>query len=84
MDRTGQYSYIFYACSISGTLAGIFLMGSFYILDSERDREEETKKTLKPSDIYQKPSVILASDCEYSNVPLREGQAADTDHDTNV
>ncbi|XP_045899211.1 monocarboxylate transporter 6 [Micropterus dolomieu] len=64
VDHTGQYSYVFYACSVCVFSASLFLLGFFYFLDSKND--EEKKKSMKtPSAIYQKPVVILAPDCQY-------------------
>ncbi len=64
VDHTGQYSYVFYACSVCVFSASLFLVGFFYFLDSKRD-EEEKKSVKTPSDLYQKPVVILAPDCQY-------------------
>ncbi|XP_019116629.2 monocarboxylate transporter 6 isoform X1 [Larimichthys crocea] len=67
VDLTGQYSYVFYACGVCVSSGGFFLMGSFYFLDSKQDKVEEKKKeSMKtPSDLYQKPVVVLAPDCQY-------------------
>ncbi|XP_070780009.1 monocarboxylate transporter 6 [Enoplosus armatus] len=67
VDHTGQYSYVFYVCSVCVFSASIFLVGFFYFLDRKRDEEqEEMRKSMKtPSDLYQKPVVILDPDCQY-------------------
>ncbi|XP_076609455.1 monocarboxylate transporter 6 [Chaetodon auriga] len=63
VDHTGRYSYVFYACCACVVSASLFISGSFYLLDRKRD--EEKKKSLeKASDLYQKPVVILAPDCQ--------------------
>ncbi|KAM7371729.1 hypothetical protein PAMP_008940 [Pampus punctatissimus] len=69
VDNTGQYSYVFYACSACVSSASLFLLGSFYFLDSKRDTEKKKKKKIvkMTSDLYQKPVVILAPDCKCSS-----------------
>ncbi|XP_044037934.1 monocarboxylate transporter 6 isoform X2 [Siniperca chuatsi] len=74
VDHTGQYSYVFYACSVCVFSASLFLVVFFYFLDSKRD--EAKKKSMKtPSDLYQKPVVILAPDCQ--NVVASKGRTSE-------
>ncbi|XP_071778951.2 monocarboxylate transporter 6 [Centroberyx gerrardi] len=85
VDSTGQYSYVFYACSVSVSSSGLFLMASFYFLDRKRDREKKKKKKkVEPSGLYQKAAVILDPDCEQNHVPSQGGTAKDTVYVTNV
>ncbi|KAM3864485.1 monocarboxylate transporter 6 [Diretmus argenteus] len=90
VDSTGQYSYVFYACCVSVSSSGLFLMGSFYFLDSKREGEEKKmkkkkkKRMEKPSALYQKPAVILAPDCEQIHVRSQAGKGKDTVYVTNV
>ncbi|XP_051243991.1 monocarboxylate transporter 6 [Dicentrarchus labrax] len=65
VDHTGQYSYVFYACSVCVSTASLFLVGFFYFLDSKRDEKEKKNSTKTLSDLYQKPVVILDPDCQY-------------------
>lgn len=67
VDHTGQYSYVFYACSVCVFSASLFLVGFFYFLDSKKDKKR-MKVMKRPSDLYQKPVVILDPDCQYSHV----------------
>ncbi|CAB1350205.1 unnamed protein product [Coregonus sp. 'balchen'] len=84
VDSTGQYSYVFYACSVTVSSSGLFLIGAFYYLDRQKDREEK-KKAGPPAAYQQKPAIILAPDCQYSHVPSTQGgKAADTVYVTNV
>jgi len=67
VDRTGQYTYVFLACSISVALSAIFLMVSFYWLDS---RDAALKNSLPASGSPAKPAAInMSTDCQYSSVP---------------
>lgn len=85
VDSTGQYSYVFYACCVSVSSAGLFIMGSFYWLDKQRDGEKKTKKKMPPAPVYpQKPTIILAPDCQYSHIPLPAGEASHAIRVTNV
>ncbi|KAM4598611.1 monocarboxylate transporter 6 isoform 2-T2 [Polymixia lowei] len=83
VDSTGQYSYVFYACSVSVSSSGLFIMGYFYYLDNRRDGEKG-EKTKKPSGFYQKPAMILVPECEHSHVSLQERKANDAVNVTNV
>ncbi|XP_048025703.1 monocarboxylate transporter 6 isoform X2 [Megalobrama amblycephala] len=66
VDRTGQYTYVFLACSISVTLSALFLMVSFYWLDS---RDAAQKKSSPASGSPAKPVINMSTDCQYSSVP---------------
>ncbi|XP_051988797.1 monocarboxylate transporter 6 [Xyrauchen texanus] len=66
VDSTKQYAYVYFACSVTGSTAGLFIMLSFYWLDRQKDKE--AKKSFCQKDIhFQKPS----TDCDYSQVPLK-------------
>ncbi|XP_030645570.1 monocarboxylate transporter 6 [Chanos chanos] len=78
VDTTGQYKYVFYACSASVSSAGVFLMCSFYWLDSRR--ECENKIASSPGEVRSlKPVIKLAVDCEYTQVPLEAREALDSE-----
>lgn len=66
VDRTGQYTYVFLACSISVTLSALFLMVSFYWLDS---RDAAQKKSSPASGSPAKAVINMSTDCQYSSVP---------------
>lgn len=66
MDRTDQYTYVFMACSISVALSALFLMVSFYWLDSH---DAAQKNSSSASGSPAKPAVSLAMDYQYSSVP---------------
>uniref|UniRef100_A0A671T2D8 Solute carrier family 16 member 5b n=1 Tax=Sinocyclocheilus anshuiensis TaxID=1608454 RepID=A0A671T2D8_9TELE len=69
VDSTRQYSYVFFACSINGSTAGLFIMLSFYWLDRRKDREVKSSFTHKDTNSL-KPSIKMTIDCDYSPVPL--------------
>ncbi|XP_056111618.1 monocarboxylate transporter 6 [Rhinichthys klamathensis goyatoka] len=66
VDRTEQYTYMFLACSISVALSALFLMVSFYWLDS---RDAALKNSLPASGSPAKPAINMSTDCQYSSVP---------------
>ncbi|XP_016317247.1 monocarboxylate transporter 6-like [Sinocyclocheilus anshuiensis] len=66
VDRTDQYTYVFVACSISVALSALFLMVSFYWLDS---RDAAQKNSSPASGSPAKPAFNLAMDCQFSSVP---------------
>ncbi|XP_026095890.1 monocarboxylate transporter 6-like [Carassius auratus] len=69
VDSTSQYTYVFFACSINGSTAGLFIMLSFYWLDRQRCRE--VKSSFIHKDINSlKPSTKMTIDCDYSPVPF--------------
>ncbi|XP_062389194.1 monocarboxylate transporter 6 isoform X1 [Sardina pilchardus] len=83
MDRTGHYTYIFYACSVNVASAGLFLMASFYYLDRQRNREARSC-TPPAQDHPLRPVISLStSDVAYSQVPLKTEQAEEP-ADVNV
>ncbi|XP_059386982.1 LOW QUALITY PROTEIN: monocarboxylate transporter 6-like [Carassius carassius] len=67
VDRTDQYTYVFLACSISVALSALFLMVSFYWLDS---RDAAQKNSSPASGSPAEPAINLPmTDCQYSSVP---------------
>ncbi|XP_048846630.1 monocarboxylate transporter 6-like isoform X2 [Brienomyrus brachyistius] len=80
VDRTGQYTYVFYACAGSVSLSAIYLMVSFYWLDREGDAAVKGRSP-PPSN----PPAAFPSHCEYSDVPAKgdKGPAAEM-HVTSV
>ncbi|KAI1884355.1 hypothetical protein AGOR_G00225560 [Albula goreensis] len=67
VDSTGQYTYVFYACSASVSSAALFLMGSFYWLDQQRGREE--KQTPPPP----RPGATPSPSWQYRSVSTGAG-----------
>ncbi|KAL7371922.1 hypothetical protein ABVT39_006977 [Epinephelus coioides] len=68
VDRTGQYFHVFFACSAVVASAAVFLMVSFCWLD-KRDRKLSKQGQQSALPEPAKPSVDLASGCQYSSVP---------------
>ncbi|XP_059414757.1 monocarboxylate transporter 6-like [Carassius carassius] len=80
VDSTRQYSYVFFACSITGSSAGLFIMLSFYWLDRQKDRELKSSFTHKDTNAL-KPSIKMTTDCDYSPVPLHSNSVRDMETD---
>ncbi|XP_021330400.2 monocarboxylate transporter 6 [Danio rerio] len=81
VDSTGQYIYVFFACSVTGSTAGLFIMLSFYWLDRRRDREQVKSSSAHQDPHSLKPSLKMTIDCEYSPVPLHSKNTRDTETD---
>lgn len=82
VDFTGQYSYVFFFCSVSVSTAGLFIMVSFYWLDRQCNKKE--KRPFSEHNHNLKPSISLATDFEGNQVPLQRRMVQDTDTATNV
>lgn len=80
VDSTSQYAYVFFACSITGSTAGLFIMLSFYWLDRQKCRELKTSFTHKDINSL-KPSTKMTIDCDYSPVPLHANNIRDMETD---
>lgn len=80
VDCTKQYAYVFFACSITGSTAGLFIMLSFYWLDRQKDREVKSSYTYKDTNLL-KPSIKMTTDCDYSPVPLHSKNDRDIETD---
>ncbi|KAL2101640.1 hypothetical protein ACEWY4_003401 [Coilia grayii] len=81
LDRTGQYRWIFFACSVNVATAGLFLMGSFLYLDRQRRREAQSHPP-PPCEQPLRPVLALsAPDTRYSPVPSHSQQAQDPGQD---
>ncbi|KAG7491394.1 hypothetical protein MATL_G00003210 [Megalops atlanticus] len=65
VDRTGDYTYVFYACSAIVASSALFLMVSFYWLDR---RETKAKQLSQPRALPPQPNVTLGPYCKYSSV----------------
>lgn len=81
VDSTGQYIYVFFACSVTGSTAGLFIMLSFYWLDRRRDREKVKSSSAHQDPHSLKPSLKMTIDCEYSPVPLHSKNTRDKETD---
>lgn len=80
VDSTKQYAYVFFACSITGSTAGLFIMLSFYWLDRQKDREVKISSIYKGTNLL-KPSIKMTMDCDYSPVPLNSKNHRDIETD---
>uniref|UniRef100_A0A8C2PVL5 Solute carrier family 16 member 5b n=1 Tax=Cyprinus carpio TaxID=7962 RepID=A0A8C2PVL5_CYPCA len=80
VDSTSQYTYVFFACSINGSTAGLFIMLSFYWLDRQKCREVKSSFTHKDINSL-KPSTKMTIDCDYSPVPSHGNTIRDTETD---
>ncbi|KAK7174295.1 hypothetical protein R3I93_001489 [Phoxinus phoxinus] len=78
VDTTRQYAYVFFACCITVSTAGLFIMLSFYWLDRKKDREDKSSSTHKDTNTL-KPSIKMTIDCDYSPVPLHSKNDRETD-----
>ncbi|KAJ8390682.1 hypothetical protein AAFF_G00100620 [Aldrovandia affinis] len=76
VDKTDDYSYIFYVCSAVVSSAALFIMVTFSWLDR---RDRETRHLSKPHMHPPKPGVALTPDCQYSSVPTEGGVAPNTE-----
>ncbi|XP_073705445.1 monocarboxylate transporter 6 [Garra rufa] len=80
VDSTGQYNYVFFACSITSCTAGLFIMLSFYWLDRQKNREVKSSFTHKDSNSLN-PSIKMTIDCDYTPVPLHGNNIRDMETD---
>ncbi|KAF4092732.1 hypothetical protein AMELA_G00024720 [Ameiurus melas] len=81
-DFTGQYSYVFFFCSVSVSTAALFIMVSFYWLDRQSNKEE--KRSFSENRNNLKPSISLTADVGDNQVPLQRKKIQDMDTATNV
>ncbi|XP_064179611.1 monocarboxylate transporter 6 [Anguilla rostrata] len=75
VDRTGDYTYMFYTCSAIVASSALFIMLAFYWLD-RRDRELSRPSNAEVGP--QKPGVTLTPNCQYNSVPTGGGPAPTT------
>ncbi|XP_040923427.1 monocarboxylate transporter 6 [Toxotes jaculatrix] len=69
VDSTGQYFYVFFACSAVVASSAVFLMVSFYCLD-KKERKNASKQGQPPTlPDPARPAVDVAPGCQYSSVP---------------
>ncbi|XP_056286240.1 monocarboxylate transporter 6 isoform X3 [Pseudoliparis swirei] len=68
IDRTGQYFYVFIACSAVVTSSAIYLIVAFYWLDT-RDRKLSQRDQPSAPPEPARPAVDLAPGCQYRIVP---------------
>ncbi|XP_064807200.1 monocarboxylate transporter 6-like isoform X2 [Oncorhynchus masou masou] len=70
VDRTGEYFYVFFACSATVASSAVFLMVSFYWLD-RRDRRALKGQQVPPQVPPPKPASgnNLIPQCQYRSVP---------------
>lgn len=67
MDRTGEYFYVFFACSATVASSAVFLMVSFYWLDRKVLKGQQVPPQVSPP----KPASVnnVVPQCQYSSVP---------------
>ncbi|XP_055780943.1 monocarboxylate transporter 6-like [Salvelinus fontinalis] len=76
VDRTGEYFYVFFACSGTVASSAVFLMVSFYWLD---------RKVLKGQQVSPpKPASVnnVVPQCQYSSVPTKGDKDKASDSET--
>ncbi|XP_051530332.1 monocarboxylate transporter 6-like isoform X2 [Myxocyprinus asiaticus] len=78
VDRTGLYTYVFLACSISVALSALFLMVSFYWLDCHGESQKDNSIA---SGSPAKPAVTLPT-VQYSSVPTDGDKTNDPSSET--
>lgn len=84
VDTTGQYTYIFYACSVNVATAGLFHMGSFYYLDGQRKREARSCTPPAPEHPLRPVISLSTLEVDYCQVPLQTSQRAVEPDDVNT
>nr|XP_020460418.1 monocarboxylate transporter 6 isoform X2 [Monopterus albus] len=72
VDRTGDYFYVFIACSAVVASSAIFLMASFYWLDKKDRKSKQGQISTLPDPA--RPAVDGAPGCHYSSVPTEGDQ----------
>eukprot|EP00063_Salmo_salar_P039714 XP_014014549.1 PREDICTED: monocarboxylate transporter 6-like isoform X1 [Salmo salar] len=67
VDRTGEYFYVFFACSATVASSAVFLMVSFYWLDRKVLKGQQVPPQVSPP----KPASVnnVVPQCQYSSVP---------------
>ncbi|XP_070708598.1 monocarboxylate transporter 6 [Pempheris klunzingeri] len=68
IDRTGQYSYVFFACSAVVASSAVFLMALFCWLDKRDRKSSKQAQPSAPPEAAARP-VDIAPGCQYRNVP---------------
>uniref|UniRef100_A0A673XYU5 Solute carrier family 16 member 5 n=1 Tax=Salmo trutta TaxID=8032 RepID=A0A673XYU5_SALTR len=83
VDRTGEYFYVFFACSATVASSAVFLMVSFYWLD-RRDRKALKGQQVPPQVPPQKPASgnNLIPQCQYRSVPTEGDKDKTSDSET--
>ncbi|XP_014034476.1 monocarboxylate transporter 6 isoform X2 [Salmo salar] len=83
VDRTGEYFYVFFACSATVSSSAVFLMVSFYWLD-RRDRRALKGQQVPPQVPPQKPASgnNLIPQCQYRSVPTEGDKDKASDSET--
>ncbi|KAM9411898.1 monocarboxylate transporter 6-like isoform 2-T15 [Salvelinus alpinus] len=83
VDRTGEYFYVFFACSATVASSAVFLMVSFYWLD-RRDRRALKEQQVPPQVPPPKPASgnNLIPQCQYRSVPTEGDKDKASDSET--
>ncbi|XP_072229438.1 monocarboxylate transporter 6 isoform X1 [Leuresthes tenuis] len=69
VDRTGQYFFVFVACSAVVASSAVFLIVSFYWLDKKEKKasQQGQHEPVRPDPV--RPVVDVSPGCQYSSVP---------------
>ncbi|XP_020309911.1 monocarboxylate transporter 6 [Oncorhynchus kisutch] len=80
VDRTGEYFYVFFACSATVASSAVFLMVSFYCLDRKVLKGQQVPPQVSPP----KPASVhnVVPQCQYSSVPTKGDKDKASDSET--
>jgi len=69
VDRTGQYFFVFVACSAVVASSAVFLIVAFYWLDKKERKASQQGQhdPVRPDPV--RPVVDVSPGCQYSSVP---------------
>lgn len=87
VDRTGQYSYVFFACSAVVASSAVFLMVSFFSLDKKARKASEQDQPSTQAE-PARAVIDISAGCQYSSVPTEgdrgKGSANGAEYITSV
>uniref|UniRef100_A0A3P9LIB6 Solute carrier family 16 member 5a n=1 Tax=Oryzias latipes TaxID=8090 RepID=A0A3P9LIB6_ORYLA len=74
VDNTGEYSYVFIACSTIVASSALFLMASFFFLDKKERAASQQGKPYAQPDPARPAAADASPGCIYSGVPTEGGK----------
>lgn len=74
VDNTGEYSYVFIACSTIVASSALFLMASFFFLDKKERAASQQGKPFAQPDPTRPAAADASPGCIYSGVPTEGGK----------
>uniref|UniRef100_A0A8C8IW37 Monocarboxylate transporter 6 n=1 Tax=Oncorhynchus tshawytscha TaxID=74940 RepID=A0A8C8IW37_ONCTS len=80
VDRTGEYFYVFFACSATVASSAVFLMVSFYCLDRKVLKGQQVPPQVSPPKHASVHNVV--PQCQYSSVPTKGDKDKASDSET--